>query len=101
MTLDVLESITVPLIFKATVGVSALEVTVIVFRIGFTILVSYLTSISPLSPAFQKAQSVLDFNNMTINEVRAIYGHVKTTCNNLTIKYLKEIITPIVTDLVS
>ena len=36
---------------------------------------------------------------MTINEVRAIYGHVKTTCNNLTIKYLKEIITPIVTDL--
>jgi len=41
-----------------------------------------------------------EFNNMTINEVRAIYGHVKTTCNNLTIKYLKEIITPIVTDLV-
>ena len=41
-----------------------------------------------------------EFNSMTINEVRAIYGHVKTTCNNLTIKYLKEIITPIVTDLV-
>ena len=50
MTLDVLESITVPLIFKATVGLSALEVTVIVFRIGFTLLVSYLTSISPFSP---------------------------------------------------
>jgi len=41
-----------------------------------------------------------EFNSMTINEVRAIYDHVKSTCNDLTIKYLKEIITPIVTDLV-
>ena len=41
-----------------------------------------------------------EFNNMTINEVRAIYGHVKTTCNNLTVKYLEELLTPIVTDLV-
>ena len=41
-----------------------------------------------------------EFNNMTINEVRAIYGHVKTTCNNLTVKYLEELFTPIVTDLV-
>ena len=41
-----------------------------------------------------------EFNSMTINEVRAIYGHVKTTCNNLTVKYLEELLTPIVTDLV-
>ena len=36
-------SITVPFILSATVGVSALEVTVIVFRIGLTLLVSYFT----------------------------------------------------------
>ena len=49
-TLSLLESTTKPLIFKATVGVSALDVTVIVFLIGFTLLVSYFTSIFPVSP---------------------------------------------------
>src|SRR5690606_35218562 len=49
-TLVLLGSITSPLIFKATVGVSALEITVIVFLIGFTLFVSYLTSICPVSP---------------------------------------------------
>src|SRR5690606_26460359 len=43
-------STTSPLIFKATVGVSALEITVIVFLMGITRLVSYLTSICPTSP---------------------------------------------------
>ena len=50
MMLAVPESMTVPLIFNATVGLFAFEVTVIVFRIGLTLFVSYFTSISPLSP---------------------------------------------------
>ena len=41
---------TKPLILRATVGVSALDITVIVFLIGFTLLVSYFTSISPVFP---------------------------------------------------
>ena len=41
-----------------------------------------------------------EFNSMTINEVREIYNQVKNTCNELTIKYAKAIITPIVTDLI-
>ena len=49
--LSLLGSITKPLIFKATVGEStALDITVIVFLIGLTRLVSYLTSISPTFP---------------------------------------------------
>ena len=48
--LTLLGSITKPLIFKAIVGVSALESTVIVFLIGFTLFVSYFTSITPVFP---------------------------------------------------
>src|SRR5690606_20583470 len=46
-TLLSLVSTTSPFIFKATVGVSALEITVMVFLIGLTLLVSYLTSMVP------------------------------------------------------
>merc|ERR1712129_71607 len=49
-TFILLGSTTKPFIFKATVGVSALDVTVIVFLIGFTLFVSYFTSIFPVAP---------------------------------------------------
>jgi len=85
MTDDLLESITVPLIFKATVWVSAFEVTVIVFRIGLTRFVSYFTSISPFSPG--KIGSVgflgtvhpqLDFTFDTIKGASPVFLNLKT-----------------------
>lgn len=51
---------TVPLIFKETIGVlSAFELTVMVFRMGPTRLVSYFTWISPLSPGAMGASGFL------------------------------------------
>ena len=41
-----------------------------------------------------------EFDSMTINEVKAIYAQVKDTCNDLTLKYLEEIATVVVNDLV-
>lgn len=41
-----------------------------------------------------------EFDSMTIDEVKRIYSEVKTACNELAHKYLEEIVTILVTDLV-
>ena len=52
--------LTVPFILRTFVGVSALEVTVMAFLIGPTLLVSYFTSIFPVFPGIIGLDKCLD-----------------------------------------